>query len=66
MQTRLLSMSQVCRATKRSPPYIRALADSGAIDSYVVSGTNWRAFPRIAVEQVRDHEQRREANTCEP
>lgn len=60
-QVRLLSMADLCKQTKRSAPYLRALADSGAIDSFVVSGSGWRAFPRVAVQQVRDHEQRKAA-----
>jgi hypothetical protein len=55
MQTRLLSLAQVCKAVKRSHPYVRALADSGVIDSYVAS-SGWRAFPRHAIEQVKQHE----------
>jgi hypothetical protein len=55
MQTRLLSLAEVARATKRSHPYIRALADSGVVDSYVTS-TGWRAFGRQAIDQVRAHD----------
>jgi hypothetical protein len=58
MQTIMLSMAQVCKAVKRSPPYVRALADSGAVDSYFVPATGWRAFPRSAIEQIKAHERR--------
>ena len=60
MQTRLISLSQLCRAVKRSHPYVRALADSGVIDSYVAS-SGWRAFPRHAIDQVREHDARKRA-----
>ncbi len=60
MQTRLLSLAEVAKAAKRSHPYIRALADSGVIDSYVTS-TGWRAFGREAVAQVRTHDAKKAA-----
>ena len=55
MQTRLISLAQIAKAIKRSPPYVRALADSGVIDCYVASG-GWRAFPKHAIEQAKAHE----------
>jgi hypothetical protein len=64
MQTRLLSMEQICKAVKRSPPYVRALADSGAIDSFV-AGTGWRAFPKGAIDQIRAHERRKHSETVD-
>lgn len=54
MQTRLLTLAEVAEEVGRSHPYIRALADTGVIDSYI-SGT-WRAFPPHAVDQIKKHE----------
>jgi hypothetical protein len=61
MLTRLLSMERICRVVKRSAPYVRALADSGAIDSFVAD-TGWRAFPKHAIEQIKAHEAARKAS----
>jgi hypothetical protein len=61
MQTFLLSMGEVCKGAKKSPPYVRALADSGAIDSYYVPATGWRAFPHSAIDQIKRHERRKAA-----
>jgi hypothetical protein len=58
MMTRLLSIERICRAVKRSAPYVRALADSGAIDSYIAD-TGWRAFPKHSIEQIKAHEARK-------
>ncbi len=58
MQVKLLSLAEVARAFRRSAPYIRALADSGAVDSYVCS-SGWRGFPPHALDQIRAHERRR-------
>ena len=64
MQTRLLSLAEVAKATKRSHPYIRALADSGTIDSYYTS-TGWRAFPKVAIDQVVQHDAKKAAQVLE-
>jgi hypothetical protein len=58
VQVHLLSIAEVCKAVKRSMPYIRALADSGAVDSYICS-SGWRGFPAHALDQIRAHEKRR-------
>jgi hypothetical protein len=64
MQTRLLSMEEFCKAIKKSAPYARALADSGAIDSYI-AGSGWRAFPRASIEQARAHEKKKVSQVVE-
>jgi hypothetical protein len=58
MQVKLLSLAEVARAVKRSLPYVRALADSGAVDSYICS-SGWRGFPPHALDQIKAHEKRR-------
>lgn len=58
-QVQLLSIDQICKLAKRSAPYIRALADCGVIDSFVVKGSGWRAFPQGAVSQIKAHEQQK-------
>lgn len=63
-QVQLFSIEQICKLVKRTAPYVRALADSGVIDSYVVKGSGWRAFPRAAAEQIKAHEQQRRAATA--
>jgi hypothetical protein len=63
-QVRLLSLQQICKAVRRSAPYVRALADSQVIDSYVSTG-GWRAFPRLAIEQIKAHEARRSSATID-
>jgi hypothetical protein len=65
MLTRLLSIEKVCRAVKRSTPYVRGLADSGLIDSYVVEPTGWRAFPKHAIDQIRAHQARQSEQAAE-
>lgn len=60
MQTRILSLAEVAKAVKRSHPYVRALADSGVIDSFVVS-TGWRGFPKHAIDQIKQHETQKQA-----
>jgi hypothetical protein len=64
MLTRLISIEKVCKAVKRSAPYVRALADAGVIDAYVLD-TKWRAFPSRAIEQIRAHEARKTKETVE-
>jgi hypothetical protein len=58
MITKLLSIGRVCKLTRRSPPYIRALAAAGVVDCYVCD-TGWRGFPQSAVNQVLEHERKR-------
>ena len=65
MQTRLLPMEQICKAVKRSAPYVRALADTGVIDSFVVAGTRWRAFPKAAIDQIKTHEKQKASEITE-
>jgi hypothetical protein len=36
------------------------LADSGVIDSFVVS-TGWRGFPKHAIDQIKQHETQKQA-----
>jgi len=54
MQTRLLTMDDVKKKVDRSAPYLRALADTGVIDSFIIG--RWRAFPPHAVDQIKKHE----------
>jgi hypothetical protein len=58
MPTKVISIERLRRLTRRSSPYIRALADSGAIDSYITD-SGWRCFPEHAAEQLKRHEAER-------
>jgi hypothetical protein len=64
MQTRLLSLAQLAKAVKRSHPFVRALADSGVVDSFVTSA-GWRAFPKHAVDQARAHIEKKAAEVVD-
>jgi len=63
-QIRLLSIEQVCKAVRLSAPYVRALADAGTIDSFIIS-SGWRAFPREVIGQIQQHEARKAADALE-
>jgi hypothetical protein len=60
MLTRVISMQRICRVTKRSPPYIRALSAAGILDCYVADNGR-RLFPLHGPDQVRAYETKRKA-----
>ncbi len=57
----LLSVEEASQVTGCSVGRIRAWADAGLVDCYVVKGKRWRALGARAIEQIRGIQSRSRA-----